>query len=32
MTLLLAIPALVLFGAAYAFVGRSVRSGPPDLS
>ena len=26
MTLLLAIPALVLFGAAYAFVGRSVRS------
>jgi len=32
MTLLLAIPSLVLFGAAYAFVGRSVRSRSADLS
>jgi hypothetical protein len=30
MTLLLVVPSLVLVGASYAFVGRSVRSEPAD--
>jgi hypothetical protein len=31
MPLLLIVPSLVLVGAAYAFVGRSVRSRPADI-